>query len=59
MKKTYINPEIENVSMSEEESLLLETSFDSKLDNENKISTDDMLSRRGSAWEDDIEDEEF
>ena len=59
MKKTYINPEIENVSMSEEESLLLETSFDSKLDNENSISTDKMLSRRGSAWEDDIEDEDF
>lgn len=58
MKKTYINPEIENVSMSEEESLL-ETSFDSKLDNENKISTGDMLSRRGSAWEDDFEDEEY
>lgn len=58
MKKTYINPEIENVSMSEEESLL-ETSFDSKLDNQNSISTDDMLSRRGSAWEDDFEDEEY
>ena len=59
MKKTYINPEIENVSMSEEESLLLETSFDSKLDNEKTISTGEMLSRRGSAWEDDIEDEEY
>ena len=58
MKKTYINPEIENVSMSEEESLL-ETSFDSNLDNEKTISTGEMLSRRGSAWEDDIEDEEY
>ena len=58
MKKTYINPEIENVSMSEEESLL-QSSFDSKLDNENSISTDDMLSRRRSAWDDDTEDEEF
>ena len=58
MKKTYINPEIENVSMSEEESLL-ETSFDSNLDNEKTISTGEMLSRRGSAWDDDIEDEDF
>jgi len=58
MKKTYINPEIENVSMSEEESLL-DTSFDSNLDKNNTIGTNEMLSRRGSAWEDDIEDEEY
>ena len=52
MKKTYLRPAIDLLDAESEE--LLVTSFDSRLDSENAISTGDMLSRRGGRdiWDD-------
>ena len=61
MKKTYINPEISNVLMGME--AILTNSFDDKLDDENKIDAEDMLSRRyrRTVWDDEeaFDEEEF
>ena len=59
MKKTYINPETGNVMMTLESLIAASPEdFNGTLDDENPIETSDMLSRRRTVWDDDMEDEE-
>jgi hypothetical protein len=58
MKKTYINPEIGNVTMTLESLIAASPEgFNKELDDTNTINPGQMLSRR-NAWDEDVEVEE-
>ena len=54
MKKTYLMPVVCDLNMYEEEMIAASVDgFNGTLDDSNPIDAGDMLSRQGSAWDED------